>query len=56
MARVADSDWFGGGGQRKLVVRAAVTEDLAAVPTVVLQGDAHRQSAAITIPHLQQSC
>lgn len=36
VAGVADSDRFGRGGQRELVVGAAVTEDLPTVPTVVL--------------------
>ncbi len=36
MAGVTDSDWFRRGGQRELIVRAAVTENLSTVPTVVL--------------------
>lgn len=37
VAGVTHSDWFGGRRQRKLIVRAAVTENLPAVPTVVLE-------------------
>lgn len=36
MAGVTDSDWFWRCGQRELIVRAAVTENLPTVPTVVL--------------------
>lgn len=36
VAGVTDSHWFGRRWQRKLVVRAAVTENLPTVPTVVL--------------------
>lgn len=36
VAGVADSDWFRRGGQRKLIVRAAVAEDLPAVSAVML--------------------
>lgn len=39
VAGVADSDRFGRGGQRQLVVGAAVAENLPAVATVVLQKD-----------------
>lgn len=37
MTGVTHSDWFWRGRQRKLVVGAAVTENLPAVPTVVLE-------------------
>lgn len=36
VAGVTDSDWFGRRRQRKLIVRAAVTENLPTVPAVVL--------------------
>lgn len=36
VAGVTHSDRFGRGGQRELIVRAAVTEDLPTVPAVVL--------------------
>lgn len=37
VAGVAHSDWFWRGGQRELIVGAAVTENLPTVPTVVLE-------------------
>lgn len=37
VAGVTDSDWFWRGGQRELVVGAAVAENLPTVPTVVLE-------------------
>lgn len=43
VARVTDSHWFGRRRQRKLIVRAAVTENLPTVPAVVLQTEAERQ-------------
>lgn len=39
VAGVTDSDWFWRGGQRELIVRAAVAENLPTVPTVVLDRD-----------------
>lgn len=36
VAGVTDSDWFWWGRQRELIVRAAVTENLPTVPTVML--------------------
>lgn len=36
VAGVTDSHWFWRGGQRELIVRAAVTENLPTVPAVVL--------------------
>lgn len=44
MAGVTDSDWFRRGGQRELIVRAAVTENLSTVPTVVLERERQQES------------
>lgn len=43
VAGVAHSDWLRRGGQRQLIVGAAVTENLPTVPTVVLQREAEEE-------------
>jgi len=49
VAGVADSDRFGRGGQRELVVGAAVTEDLPTVPTVVLERETREKNVDIVV-------
>ena len=39
MAAVAHTDWSGIGGQGQLITGARVTEDVATVPAVVLEGE-----------------
>lgn len=39
MAAVAHTDWSGVGGQGQLITGARVTEDVATVPAVVLEGE-----------------
>lgn len=49
VAAVAHTDWSGVGGQGQLVTGARVTEDVAAVPAVVLEGE-KRQLVTAVLP------